>query len=52
MPWTTARAKAADDCLQELRWLYDRRKLAEAQANLAAWLQRWAQRQPKLAGWV
>lgn len=28
--------KADDDCLQELRWLYDRRNLKEAQADLAA----------------
>ena len=30
--------KADDDCLQELRWIYDRRELAEARADLAAWL--------------
>jgi putative transposase len=33
--------KANNDCLQELRWLYDRRNLAEAQKDLAAWLARW-----------
>jgi len=33
--------KADDDCLQELRWLYARRNLAEAQRDLAAWLTRW-----------
>ena len=44
--------KADDDCLQELRWLYDRRKLAEAQADLAAWLKRWEKRYPKLTDWV
>ena len=33
--------KVDDDCLQELRWLYDRRDLAEAQADLAAWLGKW-----------
>src|SRR5207248_7994348 len=27
-----------DDCLQELRWLYDRRDLSEARRDLAAWL--------------
>jgi putative transposase len=27
-----------DDCLQEPRWLYDRRDLGEAKADLAAWL--------------
>ncbi|MDX1153029.1 hypothetical protein GOL38_30520 [Sinorhizobium medicae] len=30
--------KHGDDCLQELRWLYDRRDLEEAKADLAAWL--------------
>jgi putative transposase len=30
--------KADDDCMQELRWLYDRRNLTEAQRDLAAWL--------------
>jgi hypothetical protein len=29
--------KRGDDCLQELRWLYDRRDLPEAKADLAAW---------------
>jgi putative transposase len=33
--------KAVDDCRQELRWLYDRRDLAEAQKDLAQWLERW-----------
>ncbi len=32
--------KADDDCLLELRWLYARRNLAEAQHDLAAWLTR------------
>ena len=31
--------KADDDCLQELRWLHDRMHLAEAQRDLAAWLE-------------
>lgn len=30
--------KADDDCLQELRWMYDRRDLEEARRDLAAWL--------------
>ena len=30
--------KANDDCLTELRWLYDRRNLDEARRDLAAWL--------------
>ena len=44
--------KADDDCRQELRWLYDRRELKEAQQDLQAWLQRWAQRYPRLTDWV
>jgi transposase-like protein len=28
--------KADDDCLQELRWLYDRRSVEEARRDLAA----------------
>jgi transposase-like protein len=44
--------KADDDCLQELRWLYDRRNLTEAQRDLANWLNRWAKKYPKLTDWV
>jgi putative transposase len=32
--------KVDDDCLQELRWIYDLRDLAEARRDLAAWLGR------------
>jgi putative transposase len=44
--------KAGDDCLQELRWLYDRRNLEEARRDLSAWLQKWQQKYPKLCNWV
>lgn len=44
--------KADDDCLMELRWLYDRRCLEEARRDLSAWLSRWAARYPKLCSWV
>jgi transposase-like protein len=44
--------KAVDDCLQELRWLYDRRDLAEAQKDLTQWLERWGRKYPKLCEWV
>src|SRR5581483_5125255 len=30
--------KVDDDCLQELRWLYDRRELAEVRRDIAQWL--------------
>lgn len=44
--------KHNDDCLQELRWLYDRRDLAEARADLAAWLAKWSARYPRLTSWA
>lgn len=44
--------KGDDDCLTELRWLYDRRDLEEARRDLAAWLQKWSPRYPKLCLWV
>lgn len=44
--------KANDDCLQELRWIYDRRDLAGAKADLAAWLKKWSARYEKLTSWV
>ncbi len=44
--------KADDDCLRELRWLYDRRDLAEARKDMAAWLARWQGKYPKLCSWV
>ncbi|MGU2420472.1 IS256 family transposase [Burkholderia cenocepacia] len=44
--------KADDDCLQELRWMYDRRDLQEAQRDLAAWITKWQGKYPKLVDWV
>src|SRR5262245_32943181 len=44
--------KVDDDCLQELRWLYDRRDLGEARRDLAAWLGKWQAKYAKLTGWV
>jgi len=44
--------KADDDCLQELRWLYDRRNVEEARRDLAAWIAKWAARYRKLVAWV
>jgi putative transposase len=44
--------KGDDDCLRELRWLYDRRDLAEARKDLAAWLARWQTKYPRLCNWV
>lgn len=44
--------KADDDCLQELRWIYDRRDGQEARRDLAAWLGKWSKRYAKLCAWV
>ena len=44
--------KADDDCLQELRWLYDRRSIEETRQDLAAWIAKWGARYPKLVAWV
>jgi transposase-like protein len=41
-----------DELAQELRWLYDRRELAEARQDLAAWLAKWQGKYPKLTDWV
>ena len=44
--------KGDDDCLRELRWLYDRRDMAEARKDLAGWLARWQGKYPRLCAWV
>jgi putative transposase len=44
--------KADDDCLKELRWLYDRRDLEEARRDLSTWLVKWAVKYPKLCDGV
>jgi putative transposase len=44
--------KAQDDCLTELKWLYDRRDLAEAHRDLQSWLARWGQKYSRLCQWV
>jgi putative transposase len=44
--------KADNDCLTELRWIYDRRSIQEARQDLAAWLKKWAAKYPKLCDWV
>jgi putative transposase len=44
--------KADDDCLQELRWMYERRDVGEARRDLKSWLEKWASKYPKLCEWV
>ena len=44
--------KVDDDCLQELRWMYDRRNLAEVRRDIAQWLSKWQGKYPKLCAWV
>ena len=44
--------KDDDDCLRELRWIYERRNLGEARNDLAAWITKWESRYAKLVSWV
>jgi transposase-like protein len=44
--------KADDDCLQELRWMYERRNVEEARRDLQGWLEKWAGKYPKLCAWA
>jgi len=44
--------KVDDDCLQELRWIYDRRDLAEVRRDIAQWLAKWQAKYPKLCDWA
>lgn len=44
--------KRDDDCLKELGWLYERRNVKEARADLKAWIERWQGRYAKLVAWV
>jgi putative transposase len=44
--------KANDDCLVELRWLYDRHDVEQARQDLALWLAKWQSKYPKLCNWV
>jgi len=44
--------KADNDCMTELRWIYDRRSIEEARHDLAAWLKKWSGKYPKLCDWV
>ena len=44
--------KGDAECLQELRWMYDRRSLKEAKSDLAAWIKKWGDRYAKLVDWV
>lgn len=44
--------KVDDDCLQELRWFYDRRDIGEVRRDIAQWLAKWQGKYPKLTAWV
>jgi putative transposase len=44
--------RLADDCLQELRWIYDRCELGEVSRDIAAWLAKWRAKHSKLCDWV
>lgn len=44
--------KKDDDCLTELRWIYERRNVEEARRDLGAWLTKWENRYAKLCNWA
>jgi putative transposase len=44
--------KANDDCLVELRWLYDRHDIEQAREDLGKWLNKWQGKYAKLCDWV
>ncbi len=44
--------KKDDDCLTELRWIYERRDVEEARRDLGVWLGKWESRYPKLCNWA
>jgi transposase-like protein len=44
--------KADDDCLQELRWMYERRNVEEARRDLKQWLEKWSGKYAKLCAWA
>jgi putative transposase len=42
----------SDNCLPELASIYDRGDLADARADIAAWLAKWTPQYPRLTAWV
>ena len=44
--------KKDDDCILELRWLYERRNVGEARQDLAAWLSKWQGKYSRLCDWL
>ena len=44
--------RADDDCLQELRWMYERRNVEEARRDLKQWLEKWSGKYARLCAWV
>jgi putative transposase len=44
--------KVDDDCLQELRWIDDRREIAEVRRDIAQWLAKWQAKYAKLCDWA
>lgn len=44
--------KSDSDCMQELRWIYERKNVQEAQGDLNIWIRKWESKYPKLVSWV
>jgi len=50
--WDHLPKKGDDDCLRELRWIYERRSRKEAEDDLRGWLAKWESKYPTLTDWV
>ncbi len=44
--------KTDDNCIRELRWMYERRDVNEARRDLTDWLEKWARKYPILCVFV
>lgn len=44
--------KGDENCLRELRGLYERSSIEDARSALGAWIDKWTQRYPRLCAWV
>lgn len=44
--------KSDDGCLEDLKFIYEQRSIDDANKEFGAWVDRWADKQPKLISWA
>ena len=44
--------KCNDDCLEDLKFIYEQRSIDDAHKEFKAWVDRWADKHPKLISWA